>query len=70
MILELVTALKQIVETLTLGGQPFEVGDACNQPGTLHDINLLKQDSGANSTVMCNCTLNLNNDGYCHITSL
>ncbi|KAJ6979335.1 LRR receptor-like serine/threonine-protein kinase [Populus alba x Populus x berolinensis] len=70
MILELVTALKQIGKTLTPGGQPFEVGDACNQPGTLHDMNLLKQDSEANSTVMCNCTLNLNNDGYCHITSL
>jgi hypothetical protein len=62
-ILELVTALRQIGKTLTQGGQPFEVGDACNQPGTLHD-------SKANSTVMCNCTLNLNNDGYCHITSL
>ena len=45
MILELVTALKQIGETLTQGGQPFEVGDACNQPGPLHDMNLLKQDS-------------------------
>ncbi|KAJ6893759.1 hypothetical protein NC652_027736 [Populus alba x Populus x berolinensis] len=72
MILELVTALKHIVETL-LGGQPFEVGDACNQPGTLYNMNLLKNetkkvDSEANSTVMCNCTLN--NDGYCHITSL
>jgi hypothetical protein len=65
-----VTALKQNVETLTLGGQPLEVGDACNQPGTLHDMNLSKQDSEANSTVMCNCILNLNNDGYCHITSL
>ncbi|KAG6755009.1 hypothetical protein POTOM_040822 [Populus tomentosa] len=65
-----VTALKQIGKTLTPVGQPFEVGDACNQPGTLHDMNLLKQDSEANSTVMCNCTLNLNNDGYCHITSL
>eukprot|EP00258_Populus_trichocarpa_P021323 XP_024437342.1 probable LRR receptor-like serine/threonine-protein kinase At1g29720 isoform X1 [Populus trichocarpa] len=65
-----VTALKQIGKTLTQGGQPFEVGDACNQPGTLHDINLLKQDPGANSTIVCNCTLNLNNDGYCHITSL
>ncbi|KAJ6886119.1 hypothetical protein NC651_026714 [Populus alba x Populus x berolinensis] len=36
-------------------------------------MNLLKNetkkvDSEANSTVMCNCTLN--NDGYCHITSL
>ena len=70
MILELVTALKKIVETLTLGRQPLEVGDACNQSGTLHDMNLLRQDSEANSTVMCNCTLNLNNDGYCHITSL
>ncbi|KAL3576312.1 hypothetical protein D5086_021595 [Populus alba] len=63
-----VTALKQIGETLTQGGQPFEVGDACNQPGPLHDMNLFKQDLEANSTVMCNCTLN--NDGYCHITSL
>ena len=69
LILELVTALRQIGKTLTPGGQPFEVGDACNQPGTLHDMNLSK-DSEANSTVMCNCTLNLNNDGYCHITSL
>ena len=54
MILELVTALKHIVETL-LGGQPFEVGDACNQPGTLYTMNLLKNetkkvDSEANST--------------------
>ncbi|KAL9346472.1 hypothetical protein Peur_061325 [Populus x canadensis] len=64
-----VTALRQIGKTLTPGGQPFEVGDACNQPGTLHDMNLSK-DSEASSTVMCNCTLNLNNDGYCHITSL
>ncbi|KAJ6893748.1 hypothetical protein NC652_027726 [Populus alba x Populus x berolinensis] len=64
-----VTALKQIGETLTLGGrQPFEVGDACNQSGTLHDMNLFKQDLEANSTVMCNCTLS--NDGHCHITSL
>ena len=70
MILELVTALKQIVETLTQGGQPFEVGDACNQSGTLHDMNLSEQDSEANSTLVCNCTLNLNNDSYCHITSL
>ncbi|KAG6756169.1 hypothetical protein POTOM_039594 [Populus tomentosa] len=68
MILELVTALKQIGETLTQGRQPFEVGHACNQPGPLHDMNLSKQDSDANSTVMCNCTLS--NDGYCHITSL
>ncbi|KAJ6886112.1 LRR receptor-like serine/threonine-protein kinase [Populus alba x Populus x berolinensis] len=70
MILELVTALKQIGETLTLGGQPFDVGDACNQSGTLHDMNLSEQDSEANSTLVCNCTLNLNNDSYCHITSL
>ncbi|KAJ6886151.1 LRR receptor-like serine/threonine-protein kinase [Populus alba x Populus x berolinensis] len=68
MILELVTALKQIGKTLTPGGQPFEVGDACIHPGTLHDMNLLKQDPKANSTVVCNCTLN--KDGYCHITSL
>ncbi|KAJ6893736.1 hypothetical protein NC652_027716 [Populus alba x Populus x berolinensis] len=68
MILELVTALKQIGETLTQGGQPFEVGDACNQPGPLHDMNLFKQDLEANSTLTCNCTLS--NDGYCHITSL
>ncbi|KAJ6979345.1 hypothetical protein NC653_027486, partial [Populus alba x Populus x berolinensis] len=67
---ERVTALKQIGETLTLGGQPFEVGDACNQSGTLHDMNLSEQDSEANSTLVCNCTLNLNNDSYCHITSL
>ncbi|KAJ6979334.1 hypothetical protein NC653_027478 [Populus alba x Populus x berolinensis] len=65
-----VTALKQIGETLTLGGQPFDVGDACNQSGTLHDMNLSEQDSEANSTLVCNCTLNLNNDSYCHITSL
>ncbi|XP_061984208.1 probable LRR receptor-like serine/threonine-protein kinase At1g29720 isoform X2 [Populus nigra] len=64
------TALKQIVQTLAQGGQPLEVGDACNQSGTLHDMNLSEQDSEANSTLVCNCTLNLNNDSYCHITSL
>ncbi|KAL9383708.1 hypothetical protein Peur_024031 [Populus x canadensis] len=69
MILELVTALRQIGKTLTQGRQPFEVGVACNQPGTPYDMKLSK-DSEANSTVMCNCTLNLNNDGYCHLTSL
>ncbi|KAL9346449.1 hypothetical protein Peur_061302 [Populus x canadensis] len=53
-----VTALKQIDKTLTQGGQPLELADACNQ------------DSEANSTTVCNCTLNLNNDSYCHITSL
>ncbi|XP_011002040.1 PREDICTED: probable LRR receptor-like serine/threonine-protein kinase At1g29720 isoform X2 [Populus euphratica] len=54
-----VTALKQIGKTvLTQGGQPLELGDACIQ------------DSEANSTTLCNCTLNLNNDSYCHITSL
>uniref|UniRef100_A0A3N7FDR1 Leucine-rich repeat-containing N-terminal plant-type domain-containing protein n=1 Tax=Populus trichocarpa TaxID=3694 RepID=A0A3N7FDR1_POPTR len=63
------TALKQIVQTLAQGGQPLEVGDACNQSGTLHDMNLSEQDSEANSTLVCNCTLNLNNDSYCHITS-
>jgi len=70
LILELVTALRQIGKTLTPGGQPFEVGDACNQPGTLHDMNLLKQDPKTNSTIICSCTLILNNDSYCHITSL
>ena len=66
MILELVTALKQIVETLTQGGQSYEVGDACNvQPETPNNMNLLK------NAVTCNCTLNyLNNYDYCHITSL
>ncbi|KAL3576311.1 hypothetical protein D5086_021594 [Populus alba] len=58
MILKLVTALKQIDKRLTQGGQPFELGGACSQ------------DSEANSTSVCNCTLNLNNDSYCHITSL
>jgi hypothetical protein len=58
MILKLVTALKQIDKTLTQGGQPLELADACNQ------------DSEASSTIECNCTLNLNNDSYCHITSL
>ncbi|KAL3576321.1 hypothetical protein D5086_021604, partial [Populus alba] len=53
-----VTALKQIDKTLTQGGQPLELSDACTQ------------DSEANSTSVCNCTLNLNNDSYCHITSL
>nr|TKS04387.1 putative LRR receptor-like serine/threonine-protein kinase [Populus alba] len=57
MILKLVTALKQIDKRLTQGGQPFELGGACSQ------------DSEANSTSVCNCTLNLNNDSYCHITS-
>nr|TKR90423.1 putative LRR receptor-like serine/threonine-protein kinase [Populus alba] len=52
-----VTALKQIDKTLTQGGQPLELSDACTQ------------DSEANSTSVCNCTLNLNNDSYCHITS-
>ncbi|KAI9385469.1 hypothetical protein POPTR_011G072816v4 [Populus trichocarpa] len=33
-------------------------------------MNLLKQDPKANSTIVCSCTLILNNDSYCHITSL